>query len=57
MICYRDRTYCASDCTDAACERNVTPATEAEASRAGLPIARADLAARCGGYRATHVEA
>lgn len=49
-LCYRDRSYCASDCVNHTCSRFVSPAIAADAARLGLPISYTDYRTRCGSY-------
>jgi len=46
MICYRDRTYCASPNCENACGRKLTPEVEEAAKKADLPLS---LGWFCGG--------
>lgn len=57
MICYRDMTFCSSDCTNAECYRNFTPEVK-EGSRRwwshdpeNAPVAFSDFSKLCKGYR------
>lgn len=49
-ICYRDQTYCMSDCTNKACHRFVTQQIRDEAIAFGLPMAYADFSKNCEDY-------
>ena len=56
MICFRDKTYCSSDCVNTRCSRNFSP-SEKEASERwwkGLkgypPIAMSDFSNGCEDY-------
>jgi hypothetical protein len=50
MLCYRDRTYCSSDCTNAACDRFVSEEVTVKAQNFGLPLCLGDLSPRCKEY-------
>lgn len=54
MICFRDQMFCAADCSNTVCLRNLTTELKAEARTwwggPGAPIAMADLSARCPDY-------
>jgi hypothetical protein len=50
-LCYKDRSYCGSDCVNTACSRFVSPAISAAAASFGLPIAYMDLQTGCPDYR------
>lgn len=50
MLCYRDKAFCASDCTRAACPRFVSPSVEKDAERLGLPLALSDFSTVCTEY-------
>lgn len=56
MICYKDRTFCNSDCINTSCFRNFTD-TERRGTRMwwshdpdNVPIAMADFSKDCGDY-------
>ena len=54
MICYRDKTFCGSDCVNLSCGRNFTP-EDRERARAwwggdGAPVAYANFKDRCDEY-------
>lgn len=51
MLCYKDRTFCASDCTDRDCYRHANPDDMKKAEALNLPVAWADFSATCTGYR------
>jgi len=55
-ICYRDMTFCASDCTNTACRRHFGPA-QAEGARRwwshdpeNAPVAFSDFSDTCSDY-------
>lgn len=54
MICYRDMTLCASDCTNAKCRRYFSPDDKALAERwwggPDAPVAWCDYSANCVDY-------
>lgn len=39
MLCYKDKTFCASDVKKHACDRELSETEQVLAVRAGLPIA------------------
>ena len=51
MLCYRDRTYCASDCLNRECSRFVSKHVEMESKRLNLPLALSDFSKRCPDYQ------
>lgn len=58
MICYKDRTFCASDCTNSECWRNFGPDQGAAAKRWAAtfgrkdnpPVSLADFSEKCEDY-------
>ena len=57
-LCYKDKTFCKSDCVNTQCHRNFSPQVSAEADAwaesFGLdyaPIALSDFSNDCGGYQ------
>lgn len=55
MICYKDMTFCLSDCKNAYCERHWT-AEKSESARRwwggdNAPVAFSDFSKRCEEYR------
>ena len=57
-LCYKDKTFCDSDCVNTQCHRNFSPQVSAEANTwaesFGLdyaPIALSDFSNDCGGYQ------
>ena len=56
MICFRDKTFCGSDCTNTDCGRYFGAAEEEAARRwwggDGAPVAYANFSATCPDYSA-----
>ena len=53
MICYRDMTFCSTDCANLECPRNFTEEEEALATLWGginAPVAFSDFSESCGKY-------
>lgn len=54
MICYRDMTFCSSDCTNAECPQHWDDAKQAAADKwwgkPGAPVAFADFSHACDRY-------
>ena len=50
MLCYRDRTFCSSDCTNTSCWRYLSPTDEIRAKELDLPVAYSDFSGDCPGY-------
>ena len=50
MICYRDQSYCASDCINVECFRYLSDEVYQRANEVRLPIATADFSEECKGY-------
>lgn len=50
MICYKDQTFCMSDCTNDMCFRFVTEEIREKSIALGLPMAYADFSKKCEGY-------
>lgn len=55
MICYKDMTFCCSDCTNSKCERHWDDKKRADArkwwgSDEGVPVAFADFSPTCESY-------
>lgn len=50
MICYKDQTFCDSDCKNMECFRYFDEGVSADALKFGLPIAIADFSTRCDFY-------
>ena len=55
MICYKDITFCQSDCVNTECSRNLTADVEARARSwwggEGAPIAVSDFSDDCEHYQ------
>ena len=54
MMCYRDMTFCSSDCKNTECFRNFTPTVKEQAiewwGSEDVPIAYADFSDGCDEY-------
>lgn len=55
MICFRDMTFCGSDCTNSACRRHFGPDEKAAADRwwgldGEAPVALSDFSETCPDY-------
>ena len=50
MICYKDQTYCDSDCTNETCFRYLSDVEEKNAGKCGLLIAFCDYSRECDEY-------
>jgi hypothetical protein len=50
MLCYKDRTYCKSDCLNMECFRYFDGGVAKDAADFGLPVAVADFSASCPHY-------
>lgn len=55
MLCFRDMTFCNSDCTNTACPRHYGPDDKAAAEKwwgkPGAPVAFADFSGGCPDYK------
>ena len=51
MLCYRDRSYCQSDCTNQECSRFISEAVVEGSERTGLPLATCDFSENCKEYK------
>ena len=55
MICYKDKTFCKSDCVNTSCFRNFTDEERANSVKwwggEGAPIAMADFSKECDVYK------
>ena len=49
-LCYKDRTFCRSDCVVTACFRYYDEEIAQEAKDFGLPVALSDFSKRCPDY-------
>ena len=47
MLCYRDMSFCRSDCTNQACFRFISEAVVEGSERTGLPLATCDFSESC----------
>lgn len=50
MICYKDKTFCASDCVKEDCYRYLSYEEDHRAKRCGLNIAISDCSHECKDY-------
>lgn len=50
-LCYKDRTYCRSDCVNTTCDRFVSEELRKEAAEFGLPLSLTDFSVRCSVYK------
>lgn len=50
MLCYKDKTFCKSNCTNSECTRFIYPTLFKEAEAFGLGIAMSDFSGGCSGY-------
>lgn len=50
MICYRDQSWCQSDCINRECFRYLSDDVKTRANEVGLPIATADFSQDCKDY-------
>jgi hypothetical protein len=55
MICYMDRTYCDSDCTNTSCSKRLTEEVKRDAvawwGSEDAPIATSDMTVECHDYQ------
>jgi hypothetical protein len=49
-LCYKDRTYCESDCANTRCRRFIYKTLFKEAEDFGLPVAVSDFSPDCIDY-------
>ena len=49
-LCYKDRSYCGSDCINNWCVRYASKELKKEAAEFGLPVAYQDYSKTCGDY-------
>lgn len=56
MICFRDKTFCGSDCTNTDCHRHFGASEQAAADawwgKPGAPVAFSNFSASCADYSA-----
>jgi len=50
MICYRDQSYCQSNCTNTDCSRFISEAVAKGSEKTGLPLATCDFSENCKDY-------
>lgn len=50
MICYKDRTFCDSDCTRSDCYRHLSEADSRKAQELNLPVSWSDCKTGCPYY-------
>ena len=50
MICYKDQTFCRSDCINQECYRYYDSGVAEDALKSGLPIATCDYSKTCDFY-------
>jgi len=50
MLCYKDMTFCSSDCINTDCYRNFTPDDRNKVIALDLPVAWADYSKDCPDY-------
>ena len=55
MICYKDKTFCDSDCVKEDCYRYLSNEEEKRAKRCGLMIAFCDYSKECQDYEGGRV--
>lgn len=55
MICYKDKTFCGSDCKNTLCHRNITPEVIAGGTAwwgsDDFPMATSDFSKHCDSYQ------
>ena len=51
MICYRDMTFCWSDCTKEECPRFISEAVAEGSEKTGLPLSMCDFSETCKDYQ------
>lgn len=50
MLCYKDKTFCKSDCLNTECHRYYDAGVQKDADDFGLPIASSDFSKSCKYY-------
>lgn len=50
-LCYKDQTFCKSDCVQTICFRYYDDEVAEEAKSFGLPVAMSDFSSRCPKYK------
>ena len=56
MICYRDKTFCCSDCVNDSCSRFISDERRKDAQSLNLPFCTADFSDECGDYKSEELE-
>ena len=51
MLCFKDMSFCQSDCINQTCVRYLSDEVKARANEVGLPIATADFSGECKDYQ------
>ena len=51
MLCYRDQSYCQSDCTNQDCFRFISEAVVEGSEKTGLPLSVSDFSETCPEYK------
>jgi hypothetical protein len=51
MLCFKDMSFCRSDCINRECFRYLSDDVKARANEVGLPIATADFSSECNDYQ------
>lgn len=51
MLCYKDRTFCDSDCVNVECYRYFDEGVAKDAEDFGLPVALSDYSKKCDYYK------
>jgi hypothetical protein len=50
MLCYRDMSFCNSDCTNKGCIRFISERVVQRSEETGLPLATCDFSQECPDY-------
>lgn len=50
MLCFKDMSFCQSDCINQTCVRHLSDEVKERANGVGLPIATADFSRDCKDY-------
>jgi len=51
MLCYKDKTFCHSDCTNTSCWRYLSEHDAERAEQLNLPISMSDFSTDCPDYK------
>lgn len=51
MICFKDKTFCKSDCTNSSCTRFIYPELFKEAEDSGFDVSCSDFSNNCKDYK------